>query len=227
MRRGSPVREMWLIASKDLRVEARTKVGLTQIVPFALLVLVLFGLALSANNAELQQMTPGLFWVTVLFAGILMIQRSFTIDSADGVPDALRLSGLDPAKIFLGKALAIALQLLALEVVLIGGGVLLFNASIEEPALVVVTSVAAAVGVAAAGTLYGVLASDLSVRDSLLPFLLLPVLAPVLVAATRSFADALGLEATDGWAWLGVLGLFAVIYVVFGTLAYGVLLEES
>ena len=221
------MRELWLIASKDLRVEARTKVGLTQIVPFALLVLVLFGLALSASSDAQELMTPGLFWVTVLFAGILMIQRSFTIDSADGVPDALRLSGLDPAKIFLGKALAIALQLLALEFVLTGGVILLFNASIEEPVLIVVTSVAAAVGVAAAGTLYGVLASDLSVRDSLLPFLLLPVLAPVLVAATRAFSDGFGLEATQGWAWLGVLGLFGVIYVVFGMLAYGVLLEES
>lgn len=220
--------EVWLVAGKDLLIERRSRVALTQIAPFAILVLVMFGLSLgSSGNATLRTVSPGLYWVTVLFAAILAIQRSFTIDQADGVPDALRLAGLHPTAIFLGKALAIAIQLLALQVVLVAGIVILYNSSIEDPLLLVLSGVAAVVGVSAAGTLYGVLASDLNVRDSLLPLLLLPVLAPVLMAATRAFGDALGEVAVDGWAWLGVLGLFAVIYVVFGALAYGVLLEES
>ncbi|NNE72411.1 MAG: ABC transporter permease [Acidimicrobiales bacterium] len=220
--------EVWLVAAKDLLVERRSRVALTQIAPFAVLVLVLFGLALGSNsNATLREISPALYWVTVLFAAILAIQRSFSVDQASGVPDALRLSGLTPAAIFLGKALAIVLQLLVLQVVLVAGIVVLFNASIEDVVLLVLAALAAVIGIAAAGTLYGVLASDLAVRDSLLPLLLLPVLAPVLMAATRTFDDALGLVAVDGWAWLGVLGLFGVIYLVFGALAYGVLLEES
>jgi heme exporter protein B len=67
----------------------------------------------------------------------------------------------------------------------------------------------------------------LGVRETLLPILLLPVLAPVLISATRAFGDAFDRVDADGWAWLGLLGMFAVIYIVFGLLAYGVLLEES
>ena len=44
--------------------------------------------------------------------------------------------------------------------------------------------VAATSGLAAAGTLYGVLAAGLRVRETLLPLLLLPVVAPVLIGAT-------------------------------------------
>ncbi len=85
----------------------------------------------------------------------------------------------------------------------------------------------ATIGLAAAGTLYGVLAAGLRVRETLLPLLLLPVVAPVLLGATRAFEAALDQSASDGWSWVGLLSTFAVIYVAFGVLAFGSLLEES
>jgi heme exporter protein B len=139
----------------------------------------------------------------------------------------LRMSGMDPAAIFLGKAAALSIELLALEVVLGAGVAVLYGPEVETPLLLVATALVATLGVAAAGTLYGVLAAGLRVRETILPILLLPVLAPVLIGATRAFDDALGAVAVDGWNWLGLLGLSAVIYVAFGALAFGVLLEES
>jgi heme exporter protein B len=64
------------------------------------------------------------------------------------------------------------------------------------------------------------------VRETLLPILLLPVLAPVLIGATRAFDDALGNAAVDGWAWLGLLAVFAVVATAGGALAHGALVEE-
>jgi heme exporter protein B len=57
--------------------------------------------------------------------------------------------------------------------------------------------------------------------------LLLPVLAPVLIGATRAFEAALGGVTADGWPWCGLLAAFAVLYSVAGALAYGTLLEGS
>jgi heme exporter protein B len=202
-------------------------VGTSQIAPFAVLVLVLFGFALSGDTQTLKTFTGGLFWVTVLFSAVLAIQRAFAIESADGNRDALRLSGMEPAAIFLGKAGALALQLLALQVVLGFGVAVLYGPDLERPLLLVATSLVATLGVAAAGTLYGVLAAGLRVRETILPILLLPVLAPVLIGATRAFDDALGAVAVDGWNWLALLGLSTVVYVAFGALAFGVLLEDS
>ena len=216
-----------LVAAKDLRIEWRSRVTLSQVVPFAFLVLVLFGFALDANRPVLDAATSGLYWITVLFVGLMSVQRSTAIETTDGARRALLLAGVEPAAVFLGKALAVAVQLVFVELVLIGGVIVLFDASVESVPLLLSTCVVATIGIAAAGTLLGALVAGVRARETVLPILLLPVLAPVLIGATRAFDDALGTVAVDGWAWLGLLAGFGAINTVLGALAYGVLLEET
>ncbi|MGI9605023.1 MAG: heme exporter protein CcmB [Acidimicrobiales bacterium] len=215
-----------LVARKDLRVEWRSRVALNQVVPFALLVLVLFGFALDADTATLTTFTPGLYWVAVLLAAILAIHRSVAIEAGDAADQGLLMTGLDPAAIFLGKAIALIVELLVLSAVLVGGVVVLYEAPIHDAPLLVATVIAAVIGVGAAGTLYGSLISGQRARETVLPILLLPVLAPVLIGASRAFGDAMGSVATDGWAWLSLLFAFAIAYLVIGALSHGLLLEE-
>jgi heme exporter protein B len=220
-------RDAGLVAGRDLRVEVRSRVTLNQVAPFALLVLVLFAFALDPDRGLLERATPGLYWVTVLFSALLAIGRSAALDESEGARDALRLSGLEPGGIFAGKALAVGAQLLVLELLLGVGVVILYGADPAGAGLLVATCIAATVAVAATGTLYGALVSGLSVRETLLPLLLLPVLAPVLIGATRAFEAALGGAPADGWPWCGLLAAFALLYSVAGALAYGALLEDS
>jgi heme exporter protein B len=222
-------RDALLVAGKDLRLEARSRVTTNQVAPFAVLVLVLFAFALDPDRGILARVSAGLYWVAVLFSALLAIQRAFSIEAADGNRDGLRLSGLDPAGIFLGKAMAIAVQLVALEALLLGGVILLYGTDVRDWTYLVVTCLAATVGLAAAGTIYGVLAAGLRVRETLLPLLLLPVVAPVLIGATQVFEVALGGTALDiaPADWVRLLSVFAVIYTAFGVAAFGPLLEES
>lgn len=221
------IRDALLVAGKDLRLELRSKVALNQVVPFALLVIVLFAFALDPDKNVLTQATPGLYWIAVLFSALLALQRSFAIEAADGNRDALRLSGLDPAGIFLGKVLAVTVQLVVLEVLLGVGVAVFYSASFGGWGLLLVTSVVATASIAAAGTLYGVLAAGLRVRETLLPLLLLPVLAPVLIGSTRAFEAALDGSPSQGWPWVGLMSLFALLYIVAGVFGFGPLLEES
>jgi heme exporter protein B len=215
-----------LIAGKDLRIERRARVATNQVAPFALLVLVLFAFALDPDRGVLDRATAGLYWVAVLLSTVLAVQRAYALESTDGLPDALRLSGLDPAAVFLGKTAALALQLLVLEALLLAGVALLYTTELDGPALLAVTCLAATLGLASAGSLYGVLAAGLRVRETLLPLLLLPVVAPVLIGATRAFEAALAGTPGEGWPWCGLLAIFAAIYVAFGMLAFGPLMEE-
>jgi heme exporter protein B len=221
------LRDAALVAGKDLRIEGRSRVTLNQVAPFAVLVLVLFAFALEPDRGLLTRAAAGLFWLAVTFSALLAIQRSFALESADGGRDGLRLSGLDPAGIFFGKAGAVAVELLALEVLLGAGVVVLYDAELRGTALLAVTCVAATVGLAAAGTVYGVLAAGARVRETLLPLLLLPVVAPVVLAATRASEAALGQATADGWPWVRLLGVFAVVYAAVGALAFGPLLEDA
>jgi heme exporter protein B len=154
------------------------------------------------------------------------------IESADASRDALRLSGLEGAGVFLGKAGAVAVQLLLLEALLLVGVFVLYGAEIEGslPAALILLAGAclvATAGLAAAGTLYAALAAGLRVRETLLPLLLLPVLAPVLIGASRAFESALEGAPGEGWAWVGLLAVFAAVYSAVGILGFGALLEES
>jgi heme exporter protein B len=220
-------RDAALVAGRDLRVEARSRVTLQQVGPFALLVLILFAFALDPARQTLERATPGLYWITVLFAALLALARSAALDEADGVRDALRLSALEPAGVFAGKALAVAAELLVLEAVLGLGVIVLYGAEPAGIGLLAVTCVTATAAIASTGTLYGALVSGLRVRETLLPLLLLPVLAPVLLGATRAFEAALGGAPAEGWPWCGLLAAFAVLYSVAGAAAYGTPLEGS
>lgn len=222
-------RDAVLVGGKDLRIEARSRVATNQVVPFAVLVLILFAFALDPDRGVLTRAAAGLFWVAVLFSGVLAVQRAQTVEASAGTADALRLSGLDPAGVFLGKAGAVAVQLLFLEVVLGAGVVLLYGVEPAGYPTLAVTALAATLGLAAAGTLYGALAAGSRVSETLLPLLLLPAVAPVLIAATRASEVALGTASLPGVAgdWLALLGVLAVVYLAFGVVAFGPLMEEQ
>jgi heme exporter protein B len=221
------VQEAALVAGKDLRIEARSRVTLQQVLPFGLIVLLLFAFALDPDRGVLRRVAPGLFWVTVLLGALLAVSRAFAVESENGAIDALRLSGLDPAGVFLGKAAAIAVELAVLETVLAVGVVILFDVGVASVGPLILATLAATVGVAATGTLYGVLAAGLRVRETLVPVLLLPVVSPVLLGATRAWEAGIDGVPSDAWPWIGLLSIFAVLYVAVGMLAFGPLLEEA
>jgi heme exporter protein B len=221
------LRDALLVAGKDLRIEARSRVALNQVAPFALLVLVLFAFALDPDRGVLVRASAGLFWLAVAFSALLAVQRSFAVEAADAARDGLRLSGLDPAGVFLGKAAAVFTELLALEALLAVGVAVLYNTDLRGGAVLVLTCIAASVGLATAGCLYGVLAAGTRVRETLLPLLLLPVIAPVVLSATRAWEGALAGDATTSWPWLRLLVVFAVIYTGVGALLFGLLLEDA
>jgi heme exporter protein B len=212
---------------KDLTIEWRSRVTVGQIAPLGLLVLVVFAFAFDANAALLEAGAGGLFWVAVLFGGVLLVQRSFDVEGEDGNQDALRLSGMEPASIFLGKAGAVAVQLVVLETVLGAGIMVFFGSSVQSWGLLVCSAVGGTLTFSVCGTLYGALASGVRVRDTLLPLLLIPVLAPVLLAGTRAFETAFGVSTGAGWNWTGLLFVMAAVYTAVGLVAFGPLLEDG
>lgn len=218
------------VARKDLAVELGSRVLVNQVAPFALVVMVMFAFALD-NDGILQRVAPGLVWLATLFSMLVVVQRTFAVESADGALDALRVAGVDPAAIFLGKSLALMVQLLALQTLLVATAFVLYDVTPSGAgwAEAIVTMVAATVGLGFVGTLYGGLAAGARGRETLLPLLLLPVVAPVLIGATRATEAAFGsggASVSEGWPWIGLLAVFAVLFGAAGTVAFGPLVDE-
>jgi heme exporter protein B len=235
---NASLRTAWLVARKDLRVEWRSRVALNQILPFAVITMVLFAFAVDRLPAApgdtdtiLVTLAPGLASLGTMFSLLLLVQRTFAVESEDGALDALRAAGVDAGAVFWGKTIALWVQLAGLAALLMGTAVVLYGVEVRWSGVVllVTTWLTATFGLAAVGTLYGGLAAGARGRETLLPLLLLPVVAPVLIGATRAVEAALGTDGTaiaDGWPWVGVVSVFAVAFGAGGTLAFGPLIDE-
>jgi len=218
------------VLAKDLLVERNSRVLTNQVLPFSVTVMVLFAFALD-NEGILERVAPGLVWLATLFSMIVVVQRNFAVEQADGALDSLRVAGADMSGVFLGKSAALAVQLLLLEVLLVFAAVVLYGVEMTPLGAVEtsVTLVAVAGALGPVGTLYGGLAAGVRGRETLLPLLLLPVVAPVLIGATRATEAAFGsggAEVSEGWPWLALVVTFGAVFATVGVLAFGSLIDE-
>jgi heme exporter protein B len=218
------------VAAKDLRIELRSRVVTNQVLPFSGLVMIMFAFALD-NDDVLQRVAGGLVWLATLFSLFILVQRTFALETSDGALDSLRVAGVNPQGIFIGKAVALFVQLLVLESMLFVAAIVLYRVNVNGPGLVLLVTciLCATAGLAFVGTLYGGLTAGARGRETLLPLLLLPVVAPVLICATRATESVLrsgGLTVGEGWPWVAVLAVFAAVFGLGGLLSFGSLIEE-
>jgi len=216
------------VARKDALAELRGRHAMTSTLFFAGLVLVLFGFALGPDAKRLAQAAPGLLWLALVFAGVLAVSRLHLLEADDGALEQLALYPVPRRAIYLGKLLAGAGLMLLLGVVLSALVGILFGVDVlaAAPALAL-TVLLGAVGFAAIGTFYAALTVRLRSREVLLPLLLLPVVAPLLLAAVKATTAALGADPFGELAvWLQLLAAFDVVMVVVAGGTYGHLLEE-
>ncbi len=217
------------ILRKDLTVELRTRESVPAMALFSVVVFVLFHFGLDRNEIE-GSLASGVLWVTLLLAAVLGVSRLAASESEGGAVDGLLLAPIDRTAVYLAKATALFLYIVALELVALPAfAILLLGPSpwSAVPELVLVLALAN-VGIAVIGTLVGALAVQSRARELIAPLLSLPLLVPLLIAAARATAPLLA----DGGAgplegrWLLVLALYDA---VFGLIAYAVfdyLLEE-
>ncbi len=220
------IRDALEIAKKDLLIEVRSKVLLNQLLPFVAVVLILFGFAVGTENRTLVDISPGIFWVIAFLSALLAIQRSFSIEAENQAKDGLLAYGLEPGGIFLGKVASIFFECVLVEFFLGLGVVFVYGMRLNSVALLIVSAAFATLGVASVGTLFGALAAATKVRETLLPLLVLPSTAPVLLAVTKAWEDGISSRIGIGDPWLGLLVVFALIYLAIGLVSFGSVLED-
>ena len=216
------------IARKDAVAELRGRHATVSTLFFSAVVLLLFGFALGPDSARLAAAGPGLLWLAVVFAGMLAVSRLHLLETDDGALEQLALYPISRRAIYLGKALAGLTVMLVLGLLVLGAVGVLFAVDIGSAWLpLLVTVLLGAIGIAAVGTFYAGVTVRLRAREVMLPLLMLPVLAPLLLGAVKATSAALaGDPFGELGSWLQLLVAFDVIMVVAGAATYGYLLED-
>ena len=223
----SVLRQAAAVTSKDLRIEVRGRYALSAVLPFAGTLLVAFGLSLGPDRTLLQRTAPGLLWLAVLFAAVLASRRAYESEAEDGAMEGLLLAPVDKAAIYLGKAAAVAAQLLVLEALVVLLVSVLFSLSLTDDAGLLAGAFAlGTVGLSGIGALFGALDVSARAREAVFPLLVLPFATPVLVGGVKATAIATSGSAEAAGSWLGLLVAFDLVILAAGTLVYGYLLED-
>jgi len=218
----SSLKLIGVLVGKDLRIECRSPQAFLTTLFFGLLILVIFNFAFDPGNPATMEAAPGILWVSLLFPGIIQLNRSFQSEREEGTIHALVLAPIDRGLLFVGKFLANWVLLLLVDLFVLAAFVFFYNVSLTAsflwlPLLVVLASLA----VSAVGTLFASMVSSIAAREVLLPILLFPIIVPVLIAAvsaSREILSAGQLQYVGSWIKLlvGCDVVFTVgAYMVF------------
>lgn len=216
------------ILAKDLRAELRTLQSLPAMALFAVTTFVIFRFGLDRTSLS-GSLAAGVLWATLLFAAVLGINRLFVAEREEGGFDAIRMAPIDRSALFAAKVAALMVYLLALELVAVPIFAFFFldSAAALPPLLAVL--VLADLGLAATGTLISSMAVNSRARDLLVPLVLLPLVVPLMIAATGASEPLLAVGG-PGYhrfgTWLAVLGLYDLIFALVGWAVFDFLLED-
>ncbi len=218
------LRQAWTIASKDLRTELRNKEVINAALAFSVVVLLLFSFSFDpVSNPDVRDMAGGLLWIIYLFAGILILNRSFAREAENDCMEALIASPVSGGALFAGKAFANGVLLVAVELISLPLFSVFYGARWGDrfPALFLVL-VLGTWGFTAVGTIFSAVTANNRLRELMLPLLVFPICLPAMMACVELTTLLLmGEPIGDSLAWLRLLIGFDIIFTLLG----GVLLE--
>lgn len=216
--------DAWTVAAKDLRLEGRTFQRIVSMAAFALLAGVLFHYALEGLAGRSPVLVSGLIWVTILFAGVLGIGRSYQLEDENDALEGLLLTPVSPVSIYLGKVLANFVMVSVIVVfTVVVMGVFFSMSFLSLPATFYGLLALGTLGLVAVGTIFSAVTARSSMGETLMPVLLFPLLVPLVVFGAGATGRILaGLPPAEV---AGSLRLMAA-YVIVGLFA-GVLVADS
>ena len=146
--------EAWAIAAKDLLLEFRSRTSFLSALVFTALVLAIFNFARDPTAVSSVDLAPSVLWITFSFAGVLGLNRAFTLEKENRAIDGLLLSPASRTALYLGKTAANLVFVGAVEAIALPLFALFFNVPLLEvlgPLLLVIAL--ATVGFVTVGTL--------------------------------------------------------------------------
>ncbi len=215
------LRQTLTVAAKDLRSELRTKEAVNASLSFALVILILFSFAFDPTAETTREIAGGLLWLVFAFAGVLVLNRSFARELPNDCLEALVSSPVPGAALFLGKALANYVLLLAIEFVCLPVFGVFYNVTwYSQPWQLAGVLMLTTWGVTVVGTVFSALTVNLRLREVMLPMLVYPVLIPCLMAAMQLTTTLVAGDPIvgDQLAWVRLLIGFDIIFTSLAVL---------
>ena len=204
-----------LLLRKELTIAARSREVLGFTLLFAVLCVLIFAFGFLRGGARPDEFVPGVLWVTLLFSGTVVLLRLFAAEDEGGALELVVRTAGGTTPLFFSKAL-LQFGFAAITTALVLPLVLIFFDAEPRGLLTIAAALALGLGgQAVVGTLCAALLIDVRLREVMLPLVLYPTVAPLLIAGVKVTALAL----TDGdpeviRGWLLLMVVFDLVFVL-------------
>ncbi|MDH4225395.1 MAG: heme exporter protein CcmB [Deltaproteobacteria bacterium] len=181
----------------------------------------------AAKGNYMQDVAPGLFWVTFLLAGVLGLDKSFNQEKENGCMDGLLMTPVGGGVIYLGKMTSNVLFLMMIMTLLLPLFALFFKLDLWPVAGPVVgVSLLGVAGITTLGTLLGGVVSSLRGKEVLFPLLLFPLLVPILIGVVHLTGVILtGQPMEENWRWVQLVGGFDLVFLIVSYMVFDHVME--
>lgn len=221
-------RQVVALVRKDLLVEFRTRERITAMAGFAVLVTVLVNFGLDQALVRPGEVAAGWIWMTLIFAGLLGVGRTFELEREDGAFRGILLTPVPRDAVFLAKVAVNFLLTFGVALVVLGS--FLFFFSLEpggSPGVLVAVLALGTLGFAAIGTLLSGVSAGTSMAETLLPLLVFPLLVPVVIYGVTATAGLMaGLPPSDFGGNLRMLAAYDLVVLTAGAGLFRFVIED-
>jgi heme exporter protein B len=175
------------IARVDLTVEQRIGNTIRITLPFGVVALMVFPLALGLRLSVVSQVGIGVFWAVGILFGMQVALRQSANDTTER-RDLQVLLGVDPAARFVGRLISGTVLMVSFFLVILGAMAVLFDPDVPQGGwpLLVFVSLLVGVGLTELGTLAGEVTTGLSARTTLASLIVAPLALPLVIGASQS-----------------------------------------
>jgi heme exporter protein B len=219
------LRQIAILAAKDLRIEARTRHTLALVLVLGVLIIVVLGLGLGTGGGVGGFEATAILWVAYLFGGVLSFERTMAVERHDDALAALLLAPVDRGAIFAAKLLTNLVLMLVLAAVVTPAAIVLFRFDLSAHPLEFAAVMALGMlGFAAVGTLFAAAVSSTRLQGGLLALLVFPLSLPLVIATTQMMRRLFATGEAPG-AGLATLVAFDAIFLVVSWLVFELVLE--
>jgi heme exporter protein B len=224
----NPLAQIPAVVAKELLVEWRQRTRTSSLFFFALALLLM--IAVSMPNVNMQEdIAGGALWIGLLLASTRSLDQSFAVELENGSLEGMTLWPVDPIAMYYGKAIANTLILFFVALAITPLLMVLYHPVLKGPLWqLIAVLIAGSAGLAAPGTLVAALTTQARGSSALLPLLLLPIVMPVVICATRATSilfDGDVMNQVDDW--LAVLLLFDLLHWALDGLLFARIVDEG
>ena len=217
----------YAIIRKDVALEYRTKEILNSMLVFALLVVVVFSFIFDPGQEEQRRVAAGVYWMALIFSGLLGLGKSMQHEVTGGNIEALILTPVSRNAILFGKVFSNFIFMLVMQLVMLPLFVVLYEVNLVSNLYMVVVIAGVTYGFVLLGTLFSLIAARSRAREIMLPLLLLPVLVPLVLAAIQTSSSVLaGEELIEYIRWVRLIVVFDIMFTAIATVVFDAVVEE-